>query len=364
MRPIHSYPVLRFTIGSLAVMAVSLAANRLLAASYTAIELGPEGVLSSAQAINASGVIVGASEVLHSLPHDPFLYSGGIMHDLMFSGIANDINDNGVIVGEDDDYFPTRHPFIYNNGTRTTLDDAQGITTGIANGINNEGQVVGSGFTVLYTTNTVIGGAFVYSGSGVVQYLNSLINPESGWDLRDAAAINDSGQIAGTGMINGDQHAFLFSDGLVQDLGTIPGAVRYMAHAMNSSGEVVGEADFPDNSSHAFLYVNGLMHDLGPGIAYGINAGGQVVGGSDPNFFIGNFLYCDGERYDLNDLFDHVSHRSLIAAFDINDAGDIVGIGGAHDAFLLRPIPEPSSIALAAVGLAGLAACAWRRRRR
>jgi probable HAF family extracellular repeat protein len=53
--------------------------------------------------------------------------------------------------------------------------------------------------------------AFLYkSGSGMLD-LNTLIDPLSGWELTDAAGINDAGQITGQGLINGEYHAYLLT---------------------------------------------------------------------------------------------------------------------------------------------------------
>jgi probable HAF family extracellular repeat protein len=52
--------------------------------------------------------------------------------------------------------------------------------------------------------------AFIYSG-GVMTDLNNLISPSIGWVLNRADAINDSGQIVGTGYINGRSRAFLLT---------------------------------------------------------------------------------------------------------------------------------------------------------
>ncbi len=41
-----------------------------------------------------------------------------------------------------------------------------------------------------------------------MQDLNDLIDPASGWTLRVATGINDSGQIVGVGAIGGHEHAF------------------------------------------------------------------------------------------------------------------------------------------------------------
>jgi hypothetical protein len=42
-----------------------------------------------------------------------------------------------------------------------------------------------------------------------VQDLNGLIPAGTGWILNSATSINDAGQIAGAGTLNGAQHAFL-----------------------------------------------------------------------------------------------------------------------------------------------------------
>jgi hypothetical protein len=41
--------------------------------------------------------------------------------------------------------------------------------------------------------------------------LNSLIDPLSGWELTGGYAINDAGQITGSGRIGGQSHAFLLT---------------------------------------------------------------------------------------------------------------------------------------------------------
>ncbi len=71
-------------------------------------------------------------------------------------------------------------------------------------GINNSGQVVGWSAS----------GTFLYSG-GVMSDLSNLFPTGTGWSI-DAAydipfSINDSGQIAGIGTINGEQHAFILT---------------------------------------------------------------------------------------------------------------------------------------------------------
>ncbi len=69
---------------------------------------------------------------------------------------------------------------------------------------------------------------------------------------------------------------------------------------------------------------------------------------------------------DLNNLINSTSGWTLGSACGINDLGQIVGYGlnslGQNHAFLLTPIPEPSTFALLDIGLISFIAFAWRRR--
>ena len=75
----------------------------------------------------------------------------------------------------------------------------------------------------------------------------------------------------------------------VTDLGTVGGpnaeeGTNSYAYGINASGQVVGTSFISANNvTHAFLYSGGTMQDLGTlggrqSYAYGINASGQVVG--------------------------------------------------------------------------------------
>jgi probable HAF family extracellular repeat protein len=195
-----------------------------------------------------------------------------------------------------------------------------------------------------------------------------------------ATAINNAGQIVGSAWsVAGPGHAFHYSGGKMTDLGTFGGSFS-SALAINASGQVVGMAATKDESPHAFLYSGGKMIDLGPpgsssSAANGINNAGQVVGdyytkSGSPRAF----LYSGGKLVDLNTLIppeDHWSAWTLLSAAAINNKGQIVGYGttasGATHAFLLTPTaeaPEPGTLALGALGALGLMGYAWRRRAR
>ena len=92
-----------------------------------------------------------------------------------------------------------------------------------------------------------------------------------------AIALNNAGQVAGDSWMAGNttQHSFVWSDGIMIDItGTYS-----VARAMNAAGQVTGEAIMPDGGMRAFLSTNGVMTDLGSlsgGASYGF-AGREVA---------------------------------------------------------------------------------------
>lgn len=65
-------------------------------------------------------------------------------------------------------------------------------------------------------------------------------------------AINDAGQVTG---YTGAAHAFLYSNGILSDLGTLGGNISY-GYGINSFGHVVGSSQLPPSIGdlHAFIY--------------------------------------------------------------------------------------------------------------
>ncbi len=77
-----------------------------------------------------------------------------------------------------------------------------GVTNSFAFDINNARLIAG-----------MAGNRAVIWDGGQMKDLNTLIEAGSGWVLTSANAINESGQIAGTGTFNGRQRAFLLTPG-------------------------------------------------------------------------------------------------------------------------------------------------------
>jgi probable HAF family extracellular repeat protein len=141
---------------------------------------GVPGFPSGASAVNVTGQVVGWTASSSALGNNrAFLSRGGTMYDL------------GTITSVGGPYTPSQ-----------------------ANGINTSGKVVGSaGYDPTLSNSR----AWIWiptqpnGTSGQITDLNSLIPAGSGWVLTSANGINDGGQIAGVGLINGQLHAFLLT---------------------------------------------------------------------------------------------------------------------------------------------------------
>jgi len=170
---------------------------------------------------------------------------------------------------------------------------------------------------------TVLAGPFARTHAQSAQ--NALIDLGPG---TRAHGINATGQVTGcVSIAAGGTHAFLYAAGTLTDLGTLGGAGS-CGLAINTSGEITGYADTATDT-HAFLYTNGVMADLsavsGMPTANGraINTAGDVVG--DAPQFGGTsvaILYSHGV---VTNLFPPNENYVGSVATVINDSGVIAG---------------------------------------
>jgi probable HAF family extracellular repeat protein len=143
--------------------------------------------------------------------------------------------------------------------------------------------------------------------------------------MRTAWAINGRGQAIGTSSVEGQTHAFIWTDGTLQDLGLPPGANSCVPRGINDRGEVVGTCfgygtflrqPFLWTAEYGITALPFLIGDYAYADATGINSDGHIVGwrGAGPDAF----LYRHGRVEDLGRGAE---------AFGINDQDQVVGIG-------------------------------------
>ena len=101
-----------------------------------------------------------------------------------------------------------------------------------------------------------------------------------GGNVSAATAINASGHVTGYSIISGGSyyHAFLWSRGVMQDLGAILSDGNSHGNGVNDSGQVTAYSTSPDGF-HGFLWNGTSMQDLGTlggsqSFGFGINSYG------------------------------------------------------------------------------------------
>ncbi len=162
-------------------------------------------------AINTGGEVVGYSKG-GGFTDNAFLYSGGVVTSLGdlggSSSYALAISSNSQITGYSSLAGGTvLHAFLYKSGSMADLGALPGTTDSFGYGVNASGQVVG-------VCDASPARPFLYS-NGILFELSKLLGAvdQGAWTLTSVTAINDKGQIVGTGNHNGLTRGFLLTPG-------------------------------------------------------------------------------------------------------------------------------------------------------
>jgi probable HAF family extracellular repeat protein len=170
----------------------------------------PGDVSASALGVNNLGQVVGSSSPSASSggTEHAFYYDGTSMNNIGTLGGASAeavaLNDYSHVVGTAQNASGQWDAFLYENGSM------QDLGVGEATAVNSYDQVVGDDVADTvggYGYALDVGHPFLYE-DGHRFNLNGLIPANSGWELKTARGINNSGQIVGAGIHNGEYHAY------------------------------------------------------------------------------------------------------------------------------------------------------------
>jgi probable HAF family extracellular repeat protein len=214
-----------------------------------------------------------------------------------------------------------------------------------ASGVNEAGQVSG----------------FVYSNPDLFYTTAALYSTVDGTTTTmgfggtrgAASAVNASGQVTGSSALldNSESHAFRWSNGVIEDLGTLGGTDHFASAgvAIDASGRVAGTSTTASGETHPFLFDGDGMHDIGllPGCTFGepsaMNDRADIVGRTFCQSGSVAFLYAHHELHRLNDVATAPDGALYATAWGINNAGSIVG-------FALPPAGPPRAYLLVRIG--------------
>jgi probable HAF family extracellular repeat protein len=163
---------------------------------------------AEALALNSHDQVVGW--VQQGPEQHAFLWDRGTLRDLgTVSGastMATGINDSGVVTGWGATSPTSGVSIVFRwDGEMHPLGCPEGTIHCEATAINARGDIVGQALTAEKTEV-----AFVYR-DGSFHRIDDLVQGAEGWHFILAASINDAGQIAGTGELDGHDHAYLLA---------------------------------------------------------------------------------------------------------------------------------------------------------
>lgn len=312
--------------------------------------------------INSSGSVVGG--VSDSRGGHACLWDSTGCHDLgdletsRQHSSAQLINDSGVIAGSSA-VSGYSQGFTYTSGSMSVvpglIEDYSRQTS--VRAINRYGVIVGDANT--WSAPRL---ACYWDASGIHDLSTMGV---TGTDS-SACGINDNGVIVGQFSVPGlgFSHAFKWLNGVMTDLS--PGLTNYtLATAVNNTGLIVGTY----SSFACYWDASGLhmLDHLAGWKSYpdDINSQGIIVGRAWLTSDVYHACLWDSKGiHDLNSMIDTTGWE-LREATGVLDDGRIVGTGtlnGQTLAFVMTPVPEPSSLLALLCGAVGFIGLTRRRR--
>ena len=238
----------------------------------------------------------GSSAILTTPAFDAVTYL-----PIPYGGNAAAINSSNLIVGatgsnSTSGEFSQAFLYDYNADTLLTLGTLYGGLTSSAADINDMNQVVGTSWLVTQLTSVYDPTqyhAFLWE-NGAMTDLNTLLPAGSGWILTAATAINNNGDIVGTGLLNGQAHGFLLTGGQSQ-----PPLPAEPPVAMASADVTSGRAPLTVTFSSAGSYdpdgpLSGYAWDFGDSSQVDTGANPVHVY-TEPGNFIAVLTVTDGQ---------------------------------------------------------------------
>jgi probable HAF family extracellular repeat protein len=239
----------------------------------------------------------------------PFLWQDGEMIQLPAlggnNGVAMAISDRGEVAGFAENSTPDTgcpapqvlhfEPVVWEKGVIHKLPTIGGDPDGVAQQINDNGAVVGgSGTCATFNANFLFNLVPVHAllwEKGKVTDLGNLGGKTGQAGGNIAYGINNQGQVVGNSDLKGDKtfHAFLWTKATgMQDLGTLSGDVASVSISINDASSIVGASLDAKFNPRAFLLEKGVMTDLNTRIAghsplylmtgCSINSRGEITG--------------------------------------------------------------------------------------
>jgi len=293
--------------------------------------------------VNATGAVVGWSTTGGF--ERPFLYTdaGGTvplpLAPNTTRGGALDISNTGIVVGFL--FAPNQtHAFRWPAGGQPEDLGTMGGPTSRALGVNATGAVTGTS-----DDGGPLPKAFLYTN--VTGFID--VAPLASGEALD---VNDAGMVVGWAGAG----AFRWSDGVMEGLGGGFGLDSSHGQAINQAGQVAGCVySITPHVERAARFTDGVGWEaMGPesdvNCGTGINAYGDVVGAGRPTGvgIVRAFLYTNaGGMQDLELMTNRTPLLRLLAAYDINDRGQIVGYAwdntvSQYVGYRLEPtVPQP-----------------------